>query len=110
MIHKVRRKDKESSSSSTTTEALTAKRNGFQSSRGKGDIGEFTTDSYKLGKNQCAFCKKEGHWKIDYPRLKKEKGQKSDANFAQVDDGTDSDSSRFSLYITLTLCYSEESE
>ena len=46
---------------------------------------------------------------MDCPRLKKEKRQKLEANFTQVDDGTDSDSSVLSLY-SPTSCYSKETE
>ena len=83
--HMVRKKDKESSSSSITTEALTTRGMSFNYWKGKRDVGKPTTGNLKLRKIQCAFCK-EGHWKIDCPRLKKEKGQKSKANFIQVDD------------------------
>ena len=45
----------------------------------------------------------EGHGEINYPRLKKKKKPKSEANIAQADDGTDSDSSVFSLYYSYGL-------
>jgi len=102
--------DKESSSSSTTAEALTARGIGSNHQKRNGDVGEFKPGYRKLGKKQCAFCRKEGHKKIDYPRLKKEKEQKSEANFAQADNGIDSNSSVLSLSIALIVCYSEESE
>ena len=59
--HEMRRKDKECSFSSTTSEALAARRIGSNHRKGKGDIGKSKTDNRKLEKNQCVFCKKEGH-------------------------------------------------
>jgi len=87
---------------------LIAKRICFNHRKYKGDVGKFTTGNHKLRKHRYAFCK-EGHWKTDHPRLKKEKGQKSEANFARADDGADSDSSVFSS-INPIVYYSEESE
>jgi len=76
----------------------------FNRRKGRGDVGKSTTGNHKLGKNQCTFWKK-GQWRIDCPRLKKEKGQKSKANFTRVDDGTDSVSSVFSLYYLYYLLF-----
>jgi len=55
--HEVRRKD-ESPSSGITTQALIASSNHRKS---KGDVGKSKTGNDKLGKNQFAFCKEEGH-------------------------------------------------
>ena len=97
MNHKVRKNDRASSSISTTTEALTVREIVFNHRKEKGDVGKSKTNYCELRKNQCAFYKK-GYWKIDFPRLKKKKGPKSEANIAQANDGADSDSSMFSLY------------
>jgi len=57
----------------------------------------------ELKKNQCAFCR-EGHWKIDYPKLKTKKKSKSKVNVT-IANGNDSDSSIFSLSITYCLLF-----
>ena len=62
-----------------------------------------------MRKNQCAYCKEEGHWKVNCPRFKKKKDSKIEANVAMAD-GNESGSYVFSLSITSTVCYSEESE
>jgi len=67
-------------SSSTTAEALPA-RGSSNHRKSKGDVSKSKTGNHKLIKNQCAFYKKEGHWKIDCMRLKKEKEHKSEVNF-----------------------------
>ena len=76
MNHEVRRKNNKFSFSNTTSKTLIAQGIGSNHRKGKGVIGKSKTDNRKLGKNQCAFYKKEGHWKIDRSRLKKKKGQK----------------------------------
>ncbi|KAB2597784.1 phosphatidylinositol 4-kinase alpha 1-like [Pyrus ussuriensis x Pyrus communis] len=38
----------------------------------------------KLGKNTCSYCYKEGHWKVDCPKLKGKK-KPFDKSFASVD-------------------------
>ena len=81
----------------------------FNRRKGKRDVGKSKTDNHKLKKNQYSFCKEEGHQKINCPRLKKEKGQNLEANFVLTDDGTDFNSSVFSLY-TPSVCYSNVSE
>jgi len=46
---------------------------------------ESRTGFRALKKNQCAFCKEIGHWKVDYSRIKdKSKESKTEANLAQV--------------------------
>ncbi|KAB2626590.1 phosphatidylinositol 4-kinase alpha 1-like [Pyrus ussuriensis x Pyrus communis] len=37
----------------------------------------------KLGKNICSYCYKEGHWKVDCPKLKGKK-KPFDKSFASV--------------------------
>jgi len=81
--HELRRKDKESSKS-TSTEVLMVK--SISSSRnGKGDRGRSKTrpDFRDLKKNQYAFCKELGYWKVDCPRIK-DKELKIKANLVQV--------------------------
>ena len=73
-----------------------------------------------LKKNQCAFCKVIGHWKVDCSRIKdKSKESKTEANLAQMvsthvstsqADGSDSDSSVFSFSVTTIIGYSGNSE
>jgi len=74
------------------------------------EVGKSKASNQKLGKSHRALRKEEGYWMIDFPKLKKEKGPKSDVNNEKVDDGTHSDSSVLSLSITSTICYSEKSE
>ena len=80
---------------------LTARGIDSNHQKGNGDIGKSTTSNHKLEKNHYAFWKEEGYWKIDCPKLKKEKGQKSEVNFAHADEDIDSDSFVFSLSIIL---------
>jgi len=91
--------------------------------KGTSDQGR---SKFKLGfrdlkKNQCVLCKKLGHWKVDFPKAKgKKKESKTETNLAQVVstqantsqvDGSDSDSSVFSLSITTpTIGFSNDSE
>jgi len=66
-----------------------------------------------LKKNQYAFCKEQGHWKIDCPKEKGNKKElKTKANLAQVvstqastspTGGSDSNSSVFSFSITTPI-------
>jgi len=66
-----------------------------------------------LKKNQCAFCKELGHWKVDYSKVKgKNKESKAEANLARVVSthsstsqagGSDSDSSAFSFSVTTLI-------
>ena len=41
-----------------------------------GKKGKVTSKS-RLGKDECAFCHEEGHWKKDCPKLKKKDNGKS---------------------------------
>jgi len=76
-----------------------------------------------LKKNQCAFFKEIGHWKVDCLRINdksKKKELKTEANLAQVIrthastsqvGGSDSDSSVFSFFVTTPIIgYSGNSE
>ena len=101
--------------------------------RGRGsnqkDKGIYKRSKSRLGfrdlkKNQCAFCKELGYWKVDCPRIKdKNKGKesKTEVNLTQVIntqsgctsqvDGSDSDSSVFSFSgTTPTISYSDNFE
>ena len=82
--YEVRSKDKQTSSKNTTTEAMTTRGMGSNYRKGKGEFEKSKTDGHEdLKKNQCAFCR-EGHWKIDCPKLKpKKKESKSEANIAK---------------------------
>ena len=59
------------------------------------------------------MCKEVGHWKVDYPKAKGKKIEsKTETNLAQAD-GSDSDSSVFSLSLlvtTPTVDYSDNTE
>ena len=73
-------------SEGTSTEALAIKGRIFNG-KGKGDRGrsKFRSGFRDLKKNQCAFCKGLGLWKIDCPRIKgKNKESKTKANLVRV--------------------------
>ena len=58
-----------------------------QKGKGERERSKSRPDFRDLKKNQCAFCKEIGHWKVDCPRIKdKNKGKesKTEANLAQV--------------------------
>jgi len=118
--YEVRRQDRLSSSGSTTAEALTVRRRSFNRKK-KGDQGRSKSRSgfRDLKRNQCALCKKLGHWKVDCPKAKGKKESMTEANLTQVvsthartsqADGSDSDSSVFSFSITTTIGFSDNSE
>jgi len=66
---------------STSEEVLTVRDRGSYR-KGKGDRGRSKS---KPKKNQCAFCKKLGPWKVDCPKAKgKKKESKTEANIARV--------------------------
>ena len=114
------RKDKQSSSNGTSAEALMVR------GRGSNRKGERQRSESRLGfkdlkKNQCAFCKEIGHWKVECPRIKDKgkKESKTKANLARVvstqastsqADGSDSDSSVFSFSVTTIVGDSGDSE
>ena len=81
--NEVKRQDKLSSSGSTSAEVL-AIRGRSSNRKGKDDRGRSKSrpDFRDLKKNQCAFCKKLGHWKIDCSKVKSKKESKTEANLA----------------------------
>jgi len=96
--YEARRQDRLSTSGNTTAEALTVR---GRSSNRKGRDFQGSSKSRSgfrdLKRNQCAWCKEIGHWKIDCPKAKGKKMESNTkANLAQAD-GSDSDSSVFSL-------------
>ena len=97
--YEVRRQDRLSPSGSTTAKAL-AVRGRSSNRKGRDDQGRSKSRSGFRDLNQCALCKELGHWKVDCPKAKgKKKKLMIEANLAQAD-GTDSDSSVFSLSVT----------
>ena len=90
---------------------MTARWMGPNHKKDKGEFGKFKTGGREeLKKNQYAFCRKEGHWKIDCPKIKpKKKESKPEANIAQTH-GNDSNSSGYSLSITPIGCCTAKSE
>ena len=76
---------------------------------------------YFLKKNRCALWKELWHWKVDCLKAKgKKKESMIEANLSNIvsthastsqADGSDSDSSIFSFFVTtLTFCYSDNSK
>ena len=58
---------------------------------------KFRSGFRDMKRNQCTLCKAVGHWKVDCPKAKGKKMESNaEANLAQAD-GSDSDSSVFSL-------------
>ena len=47
------------------------------------------TSKRRLGKDECAFCHKKGHWKKDYPKLKKKDKGKSISDACVIERGGD---------------------
>ena len=86
--YEVRRQDKLSSSKGTSSEALTVRGRGSnRKGKGKHERSKSRPGFRNLKKNQCAFCRKIEHWKVDCPRIKdknKKKESKTEANLAQV--------------------------
>ena len=91
--------------------------------KGRDDRGRSKSRSgfRNLKKNQCALCKELGHWKAECPKAKGKKVEsKTETNLAKVvstqgstsqADGSDSDSSVFSLSVTTpTVCNSDNAE
>ena len=112
MSYEARRQDRLYPSGSTTAEALVVR--GRSSNRkGRDDQGrsKSRSDFRDLKRNQCALCKELGHWKVDCLKAKgKKMKSKTEANLAHTD-GSDSDSSVFSLSITIsTVDYSDNTE
>ena len=109
--YETRRKERHSSQSSSSAEALEVR--GMGSSRkGKEERGRSKSRPgfRDLKRNQCAFCREIGHWKVDCPKFKgKKKESKAEANLSKVTntqrsssqaDGSDSDSSGFSFSVS----------
>jgi len=108
------RQDRLSSQASTSAEALTVRDRGSYR-KGKGDRGRSKSrPGFKdLKKNQCAFCKELGHWKVDCLKAKgKKKKSKTETNLAKVVSTqastsqagrSDSDSSVFSFSVTTPI-------
>jgi len=112
--YEVSRQDRLSSSGNTTAEAL-AVRGRSSNRKGRDNQGRLKSKSgfRDLKRNQCALCKELGHWKVDCPKAKGKKMEsKTETNLAQAD-GSDSDSSVFSLSLlvtTPTVDYSDNTE
>ena len=51
----------------------------------------------RLGKDECAFCHEEGHWKKDCPKLKKKDKGKSMSDACVIEHGGDSNYSELCL-------------
>ena len=47
------------------------------------------TSKRRLGKDECAFFHEKGHWKKDYPKLKKKDKGKSISNACVIERGGD---------------------
>ena len=81
--------------------------------KGRDDQGRSKSRSgFKdLKRNQCALYKELGHWKVDCPKAKGKKVEtNTEANLAQAD-GSNEDSSVFSLSVTTpTVDYSDNAE
>jgi len=80
--YEVRRQDRLSSHESISAEVLEV-RDRSSNMKGKGKRGRSKSrpDFRDLKKNQCAFCKELGHWKVDCPKAKgKKKESKTEAN------------------------------
>jgi hypothetical protein len=95
-----RKKDKQSYRD-TVSEVLTVrgrfdkKKYGW---RGRSRSKSKGASNKKIGKDQCALCRKKGHWKKDCPLKKKDKD--SNANVAQSGD----DDSEFALASSSFVC------
>ena len=113
MSYETRKNERHSGRSSSSAEALEVRSRG--SSRKGKEVRERSKSrsGYRdLRKNQCAFCREIGHWKVDCLKFKgKKKESKSEANLAKVintqssnsqANGSDSDSLGFSFSVTLS--------
>ena len=106
----LRRKDKESFSA-TLAKALTVRGRSPNQREKNRDRSKSRSKfgNHSLTRDQCTFCKQNEHWKKECSELKKknklkEKSVKpSEVNVAKLDEN-ESDSSIFSLSITLSIC------
>jgi len=72
--YEVRRKDKQFSSKSTLAEAMTARGMCSNHRKGNGDFEKSKIGGREdLEKNQGAFCREEGYWKMNCPKIKPKK-------------------------------------
>ena len=72
--YEVRRQDKLSSFEGTSTETLTIRgRSSNRKDKGHRERSKSSLGFRDLKKNQYAFCKEVGHWKIDCPKAKSNK-------------------------------------
>ena len=55
------------------------------------------TSKSRLGKDECAFCHEEGHWKKDYPKLRKKDKGKFMFDACVIERGSHSSDSKFCL-------------
>ena len=111
--YQLRKKDKETSFEPVAG-ALVAR------AKGPNRSGRSQSRGAHLGvrKNQCAFCKEDGHWKADCPKLVdragKNKGkaiQASEANVVKASgNDSDSDSSGYSLSALPSVCVAYSTE
>ena len=120
--YETRRKERQPSQSSSSVEALAVRGRGSYR-KGKDDRGRSKSRPgfRDLKKNQCAFCRELGHWKVDCPKFKgKKKESKTEANLVKVVSthssnsqagGSDSDLSVFSFSVSTPIVgYSGENE
>ena len=84
--YEMRRKNKQSSSNGTSAEVLMVRGGGSnRKGNGKHERSKFRLGLRDLKKNQCAFCKEIGYWKVSCLRIKdKKKESKTKVNLAQV--------------------------
>jgi len=75
--YEVRRQGKLSSFEGTSAEALMViDRSSNRKSKGEHERSKSRPGFRDLKKNQCAFCKEIGHWKVNCPRIKNKNKKK----------------------------------
>ena len=70
-------------------------------------MGKVTSKS-RVGKDECAFCHEEVHWKKDCPKLKKKDKSKSMSDACAIERGDDSSDFMFCLVGHQTIASFEE--
>ena len=109
--YETRKKERHPSKSSSSAESLEVR--GRSSSRKEVRGRSKSKSGFRnLKRNQCALFKELGHWKVDCPKAKGKKVESNtEANLAQAD-GSDEDSSVFSLSVTTPppVDYSDNAE